>query len=209
MLQIVFCRAKKGWNFIEQCWQTHEFINLIQTSLNLISTDRKRKQTDKKLLSFNIYDVIVPNIEFGSLQQRRQLLLGSGTHSWLGAIHEPQGFLFNLNLVVWLLTQAIWSDLWAWFKSWTLAWQKGVLTFCEHSKEQFPGVLLYFYENSLTLLCVVEFLNKISISMATNHKSKKKHSMILFWSLSSSAFVIQMRFVIKNMKMVLAENIQK
>ena len=58
---------------------------------------------------------------------------------------------------------------------------KIVFYFCEHSKEQFPGVLLYFYENSLTLLCA-EFLNKISISIVTNHKREmgKKHSVILF-----------------------------
>ena len=69
MLQSVSCWAKKGWNFIEECWQTHEFINLIQTSLNLISTARKRKQTDKKLLSFTIYDEIVPNIELGRFRR--------------------------------------------------------------------------------------------------------------------------------------------
>ena len=92
MLQSVSCRAKKGWNFIEECWQTHEFINLIQTSLNLISTARKRKQTDKKLLSFTILWRDCAKYRVGSLQEGRQLLLGSGTHSWLGAIHEPQSF---------------------------------------------------------------------------------------------------------------------
>ena len=144
------------------------------------------------MLSFTIYDSSAPNIEW--VASGKKAVIFKEWNLWLVRGYSWTTKFFFLvfihsNLVVRLLTQAIWSDLQVVLKMNSCLTKRLCFTFCEHSKEQFPGVPLYFYENSLTLLCA-EFLNKISISIVTNHKREMGKNTLWFFSEACQALLL-------------------